>query len=320
MLKKLLKCSIYFSFICSWLIINAMDFESEVDAGLNTPSLVKAHKNMAEQDSWLCAIPRNCIWQICAYLESWQEINNLGIACKQLDCLVTIPLKPLAIYGGLCRKQRSCRDFLCMVYHIIARMAARDGNNVVELQICLNELSEDEILLKKLFESLAFAKVSHTIKCLNLSCNGLTKIPEPCVRMANLETLYLEDNKLTADDIPSLEHMKQLQVLRLGGNRLSRLPLGISSLPALRELSINGNELTKDVLPYFENCAKLVKLDISSNLLTLADVARALKSSQHIKKLEAQFLDAGDLTEEDWCVGWTEGLDIFFSPPGTLWS
>ena len=52
MLKKLLKCSIYFSFICSWLIINAMDFESEVDAGLNTPSLVKAHKNMAEQDSW----------------------------------------------------------------------------------------------------------------------------------------------------------------------------------------------------------------------------------------------------------------------------
>ena len=65
--------------------------------------------------------------------------------------------------------------------------------------------------------------------------------------MANLETLYLEGNKLKADDIPSLEHMKQLQVLCLGGNRLSRLPLGISSLPALRELSVNGNELTKDV-------------------------------------------------------------------------
>ena len=217
MLKKLLKCSIYYRFICSWFIINAMDLESELDAGLNTSSLVKAHKNMLEQDSLLCAIRRNCIWQICSYLESWQEINNLGITCKQLDCLVTIPLKPLVINGWIRRGQKSCHDFLCMIYHIIARMAARDGNNVVELQIGFNDLSDNEILLKKLFESLAFAKISHTIKCLGLSDNGLTKIPEPCVQLVNLETLYLQKNQLKVADIPSLEHMKQLQVLRLAG-------------------------------------------------------------------------------------------------------
>ena len=267
---------------------------------------------MAEQDSWLCAIPRNCIWQICSYLENWQEINNLGITCKQLDCLVTIPLKALIIRGGLRRDQQSCRDFLCTIHHIIARIAARDGNNLIELRMGFNKLSDNEVLLQKFFESLAFAKISHTIRYLDLSDNGLTKIPEPCVQLVNLGTLYLQGNKLKADDIPSLEHMKQLQVLCLADNRLSRLPLGISSLPALRELGVNDNELTKDVLPYFEASAKLEKLDISCNLFTLADVVRALKSSRHIKKLDARYLDVGDLTEEEWYADWPEGLSMSY--------
>ena len=61
--------------------------------------------------------------------------------------------------------------------------------------------------------------------------------------MTTLETLWLENNRLTA--LPaSMAKMTSLQMLNLSGNRLKAVPTWIGSLTGLQTLNLAKNQLT----------------------------------------------------------------------------
>jgi len=106
---------------------------------------------------------------------------------------------------------------------------------------------------------------------------GLLTLPESISNLKSLETLSLEDNKLTS--LPeSIGNLSSLKELWLDHNQLTTLPESIGNLSSLETLYLHNNELT--TLP--ESITKLKSLQtlrlINNKLMTLPESISNLKS------------------------------------------
>ncbi|TNN19777.1 Protein flightless-1 isoform 2 [Schistosoma japonicum] len=145
---------------------------------------------------------------------------------------------------------------------------------------------------------------------LDLSCNLLTKIPEPVLLLRNLRKLHLAHNELS--DLSTLTgDWPRLEYLNLSYNQLTHLPTGLIRLSCLRKLYVNNNQLTFGGIPsgigklqdleIFDashneletipeslcRCGRLKRLILNSNrLLTLPDAIHYLKESLDVFEVD----------------------------------
>ncbi|KAF4318476.1 hypothetical protein BBO99_00006978 [Phytophthora kernoviae] len=140
--------------------------------------------------------------------------------------------------------------------------------------------------------------------------NQLTAIPGGISELSKLESLYLEDNKLTSEGIPdtiaqlsgslvglclhrnllkvfpaSLCQLTLLEELYLDDNELEFLPEEFGQLHNLKELDVIGNKLT--ALPNsFKNLSRLEILHAERN--QLAKLPKNLEGLQSLRKVYLQ--------------------------------
>ncbi len=102
---------------------------------------------------------------------------------------------------------------------------------------------------------------------LNLTREGLTKIPREIGQLSKLTSLNLSFNRITS--LPSeIGQLSELMMLDLSVNWLTRLPIEIGQLSKLRRLYSNGNRLI--TLPsQVSNLSKLEILDLRNNYLPI---------------------------------------------------
>ncbi|KAG2768051.1 hypothetical protein PC129_g1193 [Phytophthora cactorum] len=104
---------------------------------------------------------------------------------------------------------------------------------------------------------------------LYLRDNELEKLPAAIGELSTLESLYLEDNKLTSDGIPNeiAQLSSTLAGLCLHRNLLTTFPVSLCQLIQLEELYLDDNAL--EFLPEeFGMLTNLKELDILGNKLT----------------------------------------------------
>lgn len=88
-----------------------------------------------------------------------------------------------------------------------------------------------------------FAKLTD-LEALDLSGNGIMKIPTEIFLLPRLRNLYLADNVITSfDNIPKTI-IAPLQKLSLARNKLLEIPKELGILPELYHLNISSNPLS----------------------------------------------------------------------------
>ena len=102
------------------------------------------------------------------------------------------------------------------------------------------------------------------LNSLDLSSQGLEKLPSYVLSRTGLEELDISNNKLT-DALPSeMGKLKKLKVLNASNNLMTGVPAEIGHLPDLEVLDLSNNKLTG--LPYeLANLKKLRVFNISGN-------------------------------------------------------
>lgn len=82
------------------------------------------------------------------------------------------------------------------------------------------------------------------LEVLNLSRNKLTALPASICRLAQLRRLYLNDNQLDFDGIPSgIGKLCSLETFSASNNRLEMVPEGLCRCGALKRLNLSTNRL-----------------------------------------------------------------------------
>lgn len=110
-------------------------------------------------------------------------------------------------------------------------------------------------------------------KRLDLSGQGLTKVPANVFERTDLIELDLSSNVLTGSLQAEIRHLQKLKVLDLSDNQMTGVPAEIGQLSNLEELDLSNNQLTG--LPYeLGNLSNLVLLDLRGNNYAEADLAR----------------------------------------------
>lgn len=120
---------------------------------------------------------------------------------------------------------------------------------------------------------------------LDLSGQGLSKVPEYVFTRMDIETLDLSGNNLTGALQAEVRHLKNLRVLDLSDNKWTGVPAEIGQLAKLETLDLSNNMLTG--LPYeLGNLRSLKMLDLSGNdysKLDLTEIKKKLPASTIIK-------------------------------------
>ena len=99
---------------------------------------------------------------------------------------------------------------------------------------------------------------------LDLSGQGLDKVPEYIFRETGLEELDLSDNRLTGAMPAEIRQLIKLKMLNASNNLMTGVPAEIGQLKDLEVLDLSGNQLTG--LPYeLGNLKNLKTLDLSGN-------------------------------------------------------
>lgn len=107
---------------------------------------------------------------------------------------------------------------------------------------------------------------------LDLSGEGLTKIPGSVFDRTGLEKLDVSDNQLTGAIQAEIRHLQNLKVLNASNNQMTGLPAEIGQLSKLEVLDLSNNQLTG--LPYeLGNLKNLKVLNISGNNYSAQDLA-----------------------------------------------
>lgn len=121
---------------------------------------------------------------------------------------------------------------------------------------------------------------------LDLSNDGITKIPEYVFGETNLEELNVANNQITGAIQAEIRHLQKLKILNLSNNQMTGLPAEIGQLKNLEILDVSNNELTG--LPYeLGNLKNLKTLNISGNNyseLDLDTIQKNLPQSTNIIK------------------------------------
>jgi Leucine-rich repeat (LRR) protein len=99
---------------------------------------------------------------------------------------------------------------------------------------------------------------------LNLSGQGLEKLPSYVLSRTDLEELNISNNKLTGALPSEIGKLKRLKVLNASNNLMTGVPAEIGHLPDLEILDLSSNELTG--LPNeLAELKKLKVLNLSGN-------------------------------------------------------
>lgn len=121
----------------------------------------------------------------------------------------------------------------------------------------INKLNDIETIflnhnLLTILPSQLFNKFSN-LHVLDVSANGLTRLPQELIQYCPLTRLILKNNLLTNDSLPKCFKSKTactLKELNLSGNLLTQFPENILELTGLRYLYLGANKiksLSKDI-------------------------------------------------------------------------
>ena len=121
-------------------------------------------------------------------------------------------------------------------------------------------------------------------KSLDLSGQGLTKIPDYVFNRTDLEELVVSNNRLTGAIQAEIRNLKNLKILRAGNNQMTGVPAEIGQLQNLEVLDLSNNKLTG--LPNeLANLKNLKTLNLSGNQYSTQDldfIRRALPNVNYI--------------------------------------
>ncbi|XP_070402590.1 oligodendrocyte-myelin glycoprotein-like [Nothobranchius furzeri] len=141
------------------------------------------------------------------------------------------------------------RNQLCNVDHLLWSFSG------------LQELSLSHNLLARFPRGLP-----PSLESLLLQENRITYITTGALRqLRNLTRLDLEDNRIRTIQPAALLSLKKLQILTLKGNKLTRFPLNLP--PSLTHLDLSGNCISSLDLPSLSTLINLQVLQINSNCL-----------------------------------------------------
>jgi Leucine-rich repeat (LRR) protein len=114
-------------------------------------------------------------------------------------------------------------------------------------------------------------------RSLDLSNQGLEKLPESVLRRTDLESLNLSNNALSGALPAEIRHLNRLRSLDLHANRMTGVPAEIGQLSQLEVLNLADNQLTG--LPYeLGNLKNLKILDLSGNNYSVQDLEKILEN------------------------------------------
>jgi len=101
-------------------------------------------------------------------------------------------------------------------------------------------------------------------KKLDLSNQGLSKVPADVFSKTDLEELDLSGNRLTGAIQAEIRHLSNLRILNASNNQMTGVPAEIGQLSKLEVLDLSNNKLTG--LPYeLGNLKNLKRLKLSGN-------------------------------------------------------
>jgi len=245
------------------------------------------------------------VQNICKYIDCWQDINNFGFTCRYFDELVTKFEKPIFVNCCLKRETtQSCNDFLKSIFHLLQRIVQRQGYNPIFLTLAHNELSEDVPAFHNFITSCIESDVKQYLFELNIGMNGIVDLPQNFNQLHALQLLQIHACSYIYGDLgPSLQQealelistMTWLQELNISNNKISKLPESFSNLVNLRRCFLSFNNLTAKSLSLCSTFKNLQTLHICGNALTLEAVFRVLPHWPEIKKVEAAYIERGNM-------------------------
>ena len=119
---------------------------------------------------------------------------------------------------------------------------------------------------------------------LDLSAQGLQKLPEYVVSQTNLEELDISSNNISGALPAEIRHLQNLKILNASNNQMTGVPAEVGQLRNLEVLDLSNNQLTG--LPYeLGNLKNLKVLDLSGNNYAEQDletIKEALPASTQI--------------------------------------
>ncbi|KXJ99174.1 MAG: Leucine Rich repeats (2 copies) [Parcubacteria bacterium OLB19] len=142
------------------------------------------------------------------------------------------------------------------------------GNEAIEQAKNLNldrEVDVENLTIKE-------KKAEETkLVVLDLSGQGLTKVPDYVFNKTNTEELNLSNNKLSGALQAEVRHLTNLRVLNLSNNKFTGVPAEVGQLKKLEVLDLSNNNLTG--LPYeLGNLSNLKVLNLRGNNYAKADL------------------------------------------------
>lgn len=108
---------------------------------------------------------------------------------------------------------------------------------------------------------------------LDLSNQGLEKIPAYVFKQKNLEVLDISNNKITGAIQAEIRHLQNLKILNASNNQMTGVPAEIGQLAHLEVLDLSNNQLT-GLLYELGNLQNLKTLDISGNEYSKFDLVK----------------------------------------------
>lgn len=129
-----------------------------------------------------------------------------------------------------------------------------ESGGIVRILRLTNKNITDDVLEEIFNDPQCFEKLKE-IRCLDLSENKITKLPERIWELTNLTSLAVSHNQI--EEISNnIGNLKQLEFLHLNNNKIKTLPENIDQLEALNELNLHVNIIEK----LSENICKLTNL------------------------------------------------------------
>lgn len=112
---------------------------------------------------------------------------------------------------------------------------------------------------------------------LDLSNQGLTKLPSYVLERTDLTKLDISNNKLTGALPGEIRFLKNLKILNASYNNMTGVPAEVGQLSALTELNLSYNQLTG--LPYeLGNLKNLKILNLKGNSYAQQDLDKILEA------------------------------------------
>lgn len=139
----------------------------------------------------------------------------------------------------------------------------------------INEQKREEVAVDTYSDETGIDEVKNedvsSSNVLDLTGQGLTKVPMYVFDKIDLQELNLSNNQLTGSLQAEIRHLQNLKVLDLSNNQFTGVPAEIGQLKNLEVLNLSNNQLTG--LPHeLGNLSNLKVLNLKGNNYTSADL------------------------------------------------